>query len=150
MIVRRGFTLLETAIVLAITAIGALLVLPLWPAALRSPVAEDTPGAALVLELHAARQQAISARQEVRVYLDVRQQRLRMDTVGAHGRDVWSEQPLPLAPNEMLVTRDTAALVRFLPSGAAHAAPMALRHGTGWLTITVDPWNGEVTRVARQ
>lgn len=150
MTARRGFTLLETAIVLAITAIGALLVLPLWPTALRAPAADDTPGGAIAQTLSAARQQAIGARQDVLVYVDVRQQRLRMDTVSVHGRGVWQQRPLPLAPNELLVTSDTTALVHFHSSGAAQSTPMALRHAAGWLSIVIDPWSGEVIRVARQ
>lgn len=147
---RRGLTLLETAIVLAITAIGALLVLPLWPSALRDPEPDGTPGSLLTLALRDARQHAVRERQDVVVYLDVRQQQLRMDTIGTSGRGVWREEALPLAANELLVTRDTAAVVRFRASGAAQGAPLSLRHASGWLSIELDPWSGEVTRVVRQ
>jgi len=147
---RRGFTLLETAIVLAITAIGALLVMPRWPAATSSDVMTDgTSGAALSTALREARQHAIAKRQLVVVHLDAEQQRMRVDTAGPDGRGVWRDTVLPLAPDEMLVTADTVALYVFHPTGAAQGRPVALRHASGWLDLRVDPWNGEVMRVAR-
>jgi len=147
---RRGFTLLETAIVLAITAIGALLVLPLWPAATTSDAGTDgSPGAALATALSDARQHAIAKRQLVAVHLDVEQQRMRVDTTGTDGRGVWRDTVLPLAPDETLVTADTVAMYVFRPTGAAQGRPIALRHASGWLDLRVDPWNGEVLRVAR-
>ena len=147
---RRGFTLLETAIVLAITAIGALLVLPMWPAATSSDVGTDgSPGAALATALSDARRHAIAKRQLVAVHLDVEQQRMRVDTTGTDGRGVWRDTVLPLAPDETLVTADTVAMYVFRPTGAAQGRPMALRHASGWLELRVDPWNGEVMRVAR-
>ncbi len=147
---RRGFTLLETAIVLAITAIGALLVLPMWPAALtRGVQRDDSPGAALATELTEARRHAIASRHAVTVHIDVTHGRLRMDTTGAGGRGVWRDTVLPLAPDEALTTADTAAVWLFRPTGAAQGQPMALRHAAGWVTVSVDPWSGEVRRVAR-
>lgn len=147
---RRGFTLLETAIVLAITAIGALLVLPQWPSALTTDrQTDEAPGASLARELAAARRHAIASRQQVDVRLDVLRSRLRADTAGAYGRGVWRDTVLPLDAGEMLVTNDTAMLVRFLPSGASQSGRMTLRHPYGWVAITVDPWSGEVHRVAR-
>lgn len=147
---RRGFTLLETAIVLAVTAIGALLVLPLWPSASgRSPGSDEAPAAALTAALSGARSQAIRARQVVIVRIDPFRQHLRIDTVGANGRGVWRDTVLPLLADEMLVTADTADVVRFHPTGAAESRPMALRHATGWITMRIDPWDGEVTRAAR-
>lgn len=147
---RRGFTLLETAIVLAITAIGALLVLPLWPAATSSDVMTDgSPGAALAAALSDARQHAIANRQLVAVHLDVEQQRMRIDTTGPDGRGVWRDTVLALAPDETLVTADTVAMYVFRPTGAAQGRPMALRHASGWVDLHIDPWKGEVLRVAR-
>lgn len=147
---RSGFTLLETAIVLAITAIGALLVLPTWPAAFSADSPDDdVPGAALAAALSDARQHAIAMRQVTYVHVDVEQRRVRVDTTGAGGRGVWREMELPLAPDEMLVTADTVAVYVFRPTGAAMGRPMALRHASGWLDLRVDPWNGEVMRVAR-
>ena len=147
---RRGFTLLETAIVLAITAIGALLVLPMWPAATSSDVRTDgSPGGALATALSDARRHAIAKRQLVAVHLDVEHQRMRVDTTGTDGRGVWLDTVLPLAPDETLVTADTVAMYVFHPTGAAQGRPMALRHASGWLDLRVDPWTGEVMRVAR-
>ena len=147
---RRGFTLLETAIVLAITAIGALLVLPMWPAAFTVDTRDDgSPGFALAAALSEARQQAVGMQQMVRVHLDVEHQRMRVDTAGTGGRGVWRDTVLPLAPDETLVTADRVALYVFRPTGAAQGRPMALRHASGWLDLRVDPWNGEVMRVAR-
>lgn len=147
---RRGFTLLETAIVLAVTAIGALLVLPLWPSASgRDSLSDAAPGDALVAALSSARTQAIRARQITIVRMDPFRQHLRIDTMGPDGRGVWRDTVLPLAPDELLVTADTAALILFRPTGAAESRPMALRHASGWITVRVDAWNGEVTRVAR-
>lgn len=147
---RRGFTLLETAIVLAITAIGALLVLPLWPSA-TAPVAprDETPGAGLAAALASARRQAITARQTVDVHIDAAQRHLRIDTTGAAGRGVWQDTILPIDAADLLVTADTTSRVRFQPSGAAESRPMSLRHPYGWVAFVIDPWSGEVHRVAR-
>jgi len=147
---RRGFTLLETAIVLAITAVGALLVLPTWPSALAPDAPRDaSPGAELAAALADARRHAIAARQLVMVRVDVSHQRVRVDTAGTHGRGVWRDGPLPLSADESLVTADTVALYVFRPTGAAQGRPMSIRHASGWTIVAIDPWSGEVRRVAR-
>jgi Tfp pilus assembly protein FimT len=142
--------LLETAIVLAITAIGALLVLPLWPATFASaPGPAQEIGAPMARALMAARAQAIAARQRVTVYIDPMHYAFRVDTAGAAGHGKWQELALPLGAGETTAPDDSIAIVTFRPSGAAHGRPIRLRHASGWVEFTVDPWHGEVTRALR-
>ena len=151
---RSGFTLLEIAVVLAVTLIGGLLVLPKWSAPLRpdgfeSPHIDRERGVLLVDALRAARSQAIRARHTVTVHLDRNLAGLRVDTAGANGSGIWYVGPLPLDAGESLETEGGVLNVMFHPSGASYGQPILLRHARGMLALRIDPWNGEVTRVAR-
>lgn len=147
---RAGFTLLETAIVLAITFIGAMLVLPQWPlASMPGAEAAIETGAPLARALMTARRQAISARQVVTVHIDPTRRTLRVDTAGTSGRGTWQDEALPLGEGESTDPSDSLATFTFRPSGAAHGRRLRLRHPGGWVEFSVDPWHGEVIRAFR-
>jgi prepilin-type N-terminal cleavage/methylation domain-containing protein len=153
---RRGFTLLEVAVVLAITVIGSLLVLPRWNRPVAVDVAgadalldDDTPGTLLARALVTARGHAIAWRQVVTVRLDVPNRTMRADTSGAAGSGVWYEGPLPLAAGESLEPGDLLTSVTFHPSGAAFGPSLRVRHGEGWVAVDLDALSGDVSRRAR-
>ncbi|GAB1342069.1 pilus assembly FimT family protein [Gemmatimonas sp.] len=148
---RRGFTLLETAIVLAITVIGGLLVLPQWNAARTGPAgvstaanANEAPGASLAGALLEARQRAILHRQVVTVRMNRELALIRIDTTGGNGTGLWAELPLQLEDGVTLETRDPITLVEFQPSGSAISDSLPIRSRAGWSALVVDAWSGEV------
>jgi prepilin-type N-terminal cleavage/methylation domain-containing protein len=141
---RPGFTLLEVAVVLAITVIGGLLVLPRW----NRPLATDAAGTLLARTLLLARGHAIATRQVVTVRFDVANRTMRADTSGAAGSGVWHEGPLPLAAGESLEPGDLLTSVTFHPSGAAFGESLRVRHGEGWVAVHIDALSGDVSRHA--
>jgi prepilin-type N-terminal cleavage/methylation domain-containing protein len=141
----RGFTLLEVAIVLAISAIAALLVLPQWlPPS--DPLLE--PDAEISGWLADARQQAIAARQTVTVYVDTRAARVRMDTSAASGAAAWREGDLPRHVLAAIEPPGARARFAFRPTGAAVGDTLRVRTRDGMRQLTVDRWSGEVQHVA--
>ncbi|MCA2985023.1 type II secretion system protein [Gemmatimonas sp.] len=152
---RPGFTLLEVAVVLAITVIGGLLVLPRWNRPLATDAAGadalfdgDAPGTLLARTLLLARGHAIATRQVVTVRFDVANRTMRADTSGAAGSGVWHEGPLPLAAGESLEPGDLLTSVTFHPSGAAFGESLRVRHGEGWVAVHIDALSGDVSRHA--
>lgn len=99
--------------------------------------------------LRDARRRAIAERQTVTLRFDVPNGTVRADTAGAVGSGVWYVRTDLLPAGEELVTDRDVTLATFLPSGAAIADVLRVRHGGGWATIVVEPWSGEVRDVAR-
>lgn len=148
---RRGYTLLETAIVLAVMVIGGLLVMPRWntassvlPDASNSTSAIGDTGARLVDLLLEARRRAIHHRQVVTVRLDRELALVRIDTSGVNGTGLWSEKALPLGAGETLDTPLPVSTVEFHPSGATIADSLPIRHSAGRSTIHIDAWSGDM------
>lgn len=142
---RRGFTLLEISIVLAISAIAALLVFPQW---VDRGDAILEPPAQMATWLISARQQAIAARQTVTVIVDARAARLHMDTSGSSGSGEWRSGELSrdmIAAFEPPGTRHTFT---FRATGAARGDTVHMRTRDGPWQLTIDRWNGEVLHVA--
>lgn len=142
---RRGFTLLEVSIVLAISAIAALLVMPQWVDRDDDPV---EPPAQVASWLAAARQQAIDARQTVTLHIDARAARVQIDTSGPSGGGVWRSDVLS---RELIGAFDPPGArytFTFRATGAAHGDTIRLRARDGRWHLTIDRWNGEVQRVA--
>lgn len=141
---RRGFTLLELSVVVALVAIAALLVTPQWWPADAEPadVAET-----LRTQLEEARAQARRARQLVTVRLDATLGRLTIDTSGTAGGARWRDLPLPEASRGTFEPSDARATFVFRPTGAAFGDSVRVRTPGGAVWLSVDPWSGEV-RVA--
>jgi prepilin-type N-terminal cleavage/methylation domain-containing protein len=143
---RRGFTLLELGVVLAIVAVGALLVVPAWWPA--DAAAQDA-AAELTAWLEQARDQARRARQVVTVRIDGALGALTIDTGGTAGRDRWRDASLPVPSRGTLEPLDARATFVFRPSGATDGDTLRVRTPSGVVRLSVDAWSGEVQRVAR-
>jgi len=131
---RPGFTLLEVAVVLAITVIGGLLVLPRWNRPLATDAAGadalfdgDAPGTLLARTLLLARGHAIATRQVVTVRFDVANRTMRAEVLAATGaglrtatraRHVVEAEALALEVYARLALASDAAL-RALPDSLA-------------------------------
>lgn len=142
---RRGFTLLEVSMVLAISAIAALLVFPLWTDR-RDAVLE--PPAQVAALLADARQQAIGARQTVTMVLDARLARVRMDTSGSSGSGEWRSGELSRDLIAAFQPPGARYAFTFRATGAACGDTMHVRARDGMWRLTIDRWNGEVQYVA--
>jgi len=142
---RRGFTLLEIAVVLAISTIAALLVFPQWAERSEAPMAPPAQVAAWLVE---ARQQAIGARQTVTVHLDARAAQVQMDTSGASGSGIWLREPLSRELSSAFEPPDARYTFAFRPTGAAQGDTVRVRTSDGLWRLAIDRWNGEVQYVA--
>jgi len=145
---RRGFTLMELMVVLAMLAIAAAVAAP----ALRPP-RERSAGAAADSLLHVlARARAGAAARGTLVRVEVRAGDGAWVVAGAAGdggEDTLAAGELPLpADGRLLAGPAGAARVSFEPAGRARAGHMAVTDPGGRIEIVVDPWSG-AARAAR-
>jgi len=139
---RRGFTLWEMTIVLAIMAVVATLTAP----ALVSFGNDQPPGAAdkLVSLLHAARQTAIADNTIVTVRLDPTTLKFEIDSSGTAGSGPIASGKLDLDVSQTLVTDAPRLQYIFTPTGASFSDTVLVRGGGDRpLWVGVDAWSGE-------
>lgn len=136
--VRRGRTLLEVTVALAITAVAALLVVPRWGA--RGP---DSPEGDVLLAalLDDARRQAVLHRQVVTVRLAGAAARVTADTAGTAGAGPWREVVLSPAVVAQLEPPGARVSVTFHPTGVAVGDRLAVRAADGTLRRLPDAWD---------
>jgi prepilin-type N-terminal cleavage/methylation domain-containing protein len=144
---RRGFTLMEMGIVLAIMAISAMLVAP----ALSRMGQGKPPGVGddVVKLLTDARQIAIQRNETVTLRLDPVSGRYRADTVGISGSGELGEGTMTLGAQEALVTDLPRLVYVFRPTGATLADTVLVRGAGAAALVSVDPWNGVAYVTAR-
>jgi prepilin-type N-terminal cleavage/methylation domain-containing protein len=143
---RRGFTLFELTIVMALMALGAALVVP----ALARVTDKPRPAAASVLGLlHDARKAAIDRNALVLLVVDPITGRYRADTSGVNGTGKLAEGNIPFDASETLVTDLARLQFVFRPTGAAFADSVLVRNQNGTVLVSVDPWSGVATTDAR-
>jgi prepilin-type N-terminal cleavage/methylation domain-containing protein len=138
---RRGFTLWEMSIVLAISAVAAMLVIPAWSNLGENQAAEA--GSVITGLLRDARRVAISNRQTVAVRIDPQTGLYRVDTTGVAGTGLYAEGTLSVNAWETLVTDLTRLTYVFRPSGAAWGDSVVIRGSEATLVVHVNPWSGE-------
>jgi len=143
---RRGFTLWEMAVVLALTALTAAVVIPNWSDFGTAPPA--LPGDAVVALLRDARRHAIDSSQTVSVRIDPSSLYFRVDTTGANGTGVLADGTLGVGTYETLITDLPRLQYVFRPTGAAMGDTVLVR-GDISVMIAVDAWSGETVRYAR-
>jgi prepilin-type N-terminal cleavage/methylation domain-containing protein len=144
---RRGFTLLEMGIVLAIMAVSALLVAPAL-----ARMGEGKPPAVgddVVKLLGDARKIAIERNETVTLRLDPVSGRYRADTVGIAGAGELGEGAMSLGAQETLVTDQPRLVFVFHPTGSAFADSVLVRGAGAAALVYVDPWNGVAHTYAR-
>jgi prepilin-type N-terminal cleavage/methylation domain-containing protein len=137
---RRGFTLLEMAIVLAVMAVASMLVAPALArfGTQQPPRSEDR----LLTLLADARKAAIVHGAQVTLRLDPTTGSYRADTTTTFGTGLFGEGTLDLAMEERLVTTLPRLTYVFKPTGAAFADTVIVRGTTSSVLIGVDPWSG--------
>lgn len=144
---RRGFTLWEMTIVLALVALGTALVVPNWIDFEGSPA--PVPGESVVALLRDARRVAIEGKQTVAVRIDPATKHFRVDTTGVSGTGALIDGSLEVGAYESLDTDLQRLQFVFLPSGAAMGDSVLVRGTDGPFLLTVDPWSGVVVLNAR-
>lgn len=137
---RRGFTLWEMTIVMAVMAVAATLAIP----AFVSFGNDKAPGAAdkLLSLLHDARQTAITTNTLVTLRVDPVTFRFEVDTASTVGAGEYAEGKLDLDPSQTLATDVPRLQYIFNPSGAAFADTVVVRGGDRPLWVGVDAWSG--------
>ncbi len=137
---RRGYTLWELTMVLAVMAIAATLAAPAFA---RLGTEQPTRGAdQMVLLLQEARKAAIKYNATVTLRIDPKTLKYHVDTATVAGASTLAEGTLDLGMGEKLESDQLRLTYVFRPSGAAYADPVLLRGGEIPLFIRVDPWSG--------
>jgi prepilin-type N-terminal cleavage/methylation domain-containing protein len=137
---RRGFTLWEMTIVLALVSLSAAIVIPNWIDLEKDPV--SGPGDPVIALLRDARRLAIEQAQTVAVRLDPSSLYYRVDTTGAYGTGLYADGTLDMGAFETLDTALERLSFVFRPTGAALGDTVAVRGGEYAVTLAVDPWSG--------
>jgi prepilin-type N-terminal cleavage/methylation domain-containing protein len=144
---RKGFTLLEMGIVLAIMAVSAMLVAPAL-----SRMGQGKPpgvGEDVVKLLNDARKIAIERNETVTLRLDPVSGRYRADTVGIAGSGKLGEGAMTFGAQETLVTDLPRLVYVFHPTGSAFADTVLVRGAGASALVWVDRWNGVAYAAAR-
>lgn len=144
---RRGFTLWETALVLAVLAVTLVLAAPALGdfGAQKAPTDAD----ALLALLRDSRREAVHINALVALRMDPTTGRYRIDTTGVHGMGRMTEGTLDLGGATTLVTDLARLQFLFQPTGAAFADSVGVRGPSGTVMVTVDPWSGVARADAR-
>ena len=144
---RRGFTLWETALVLAVLSITLLLAAPALGDFGMNKSKSDAEG--LLELLRVARREAVETSTMVAVRLDPTTGRFRIDTTGVAGQAAFATGTLDLGGATTLITDLARLQFLFQPTGAAFADSVGVRGPSGTVMVTVDGWSGVAHAVAR-
>ena len=144
---RRGFTLWEMAIVLAVMSVAAILVAPAITRLGEGPPPR-TADSVLAL-LRDARRAAIAGNAMVTLRIDPVSGHYRADTTGVGGTGALAEGTLALGATETLETALPRLRYIFHPTGAALADSVLVRGFGEAVLVTVDPWSGVARTDAR-
>ena len=136
----RGFTLWETALVLAVLGVSLLLAAPALVDFGTNKPQSDAEG--LLALLRDARREAVQTHTVVAVRLDPTTGRFRMDTTGTVGMGTYTSGTLELGGATVLVTDLPRLQFLFQPTGATFADSVGVRGPNGTVMVTVDPWTG--------
>lgn len=137
---RGGFTLWETALVLAVLAVTLLLTAP---AMVHFGAIKAQSDAEPVVDLlRNARHEAIESGTVTTLHLDPASGRWRVDTTGVAGMATLASGAIDLGGSTTLVTDADRLQFVFQPTGAVFADSVGVRGGNGTVMVLVDPWSG--------
>ena len=139
---RRGFTLLEILIVLALMAIVAGFVLPMFggpvsTSELRSSARQLAAG------LRLAQSEAVSQRRETFLVLDVAGKRFKVDN-DPHEHRLPSKIELKLFTAQNDLVSESVGSIRFFPDGGSNGGRITVASGERKFEVDVDWLTGRV------
>jgi prepilin-type N-terminal cleavage/methylation domain-containing protein len=137
---RRGFTLWETALVLAILAIVITLAAP--AGARFGADVPQTSADGLLRLLHDSRKLAIDSNAVVWLRVDPSSGKFRVDSTGLLSSGEVTEGTLSMGATEKLETSLERLVYIFQPTGAGLSDSVLVRGGDRPLMVFVDPWSG--------
>jgi prepilin-type N-terminal cleavage/methylation domain-containing protein len=144
--VRRGFTLWEMVVVLALLAVTLGVAVPAY---VRFGAASAAPSDASVAMLRAARETAVRTQTTVTLVLDPATGVFRVDTTGASGTATLAVDTLAIDARATFDADSARLRWTFRPTGAALADTVRLRADGAERALVVDAWNGEARVEAR-
>ena len=139
---RRGFTLLEILIVLALMAIVAGFVLPMFggpvsTSELRSSARQLAAG------LRLAQSEAVSQRRETFLVLDVAGKRFKVDN-DPHEHRLPSKIELKLFTAQNDLVSESVGSIRFFPDGGSNGGRITVASGERKFAVDIDWLTGRV------
>lgn len=144
---RRGFTLLEMTITLAVMAVASMLVVPALVDLGQTPPRRTAEG--LLSLLKAAHDLAVDSNTTVNVVLDPVSGRYRVDSTGMFTAGVVAEGQLDSGALETMSTTMDRISYRFGPTGASFGDTVRIRGIDSSVVVWVDPWNGAAHATAQ-
>lgn len=146
----RGFTLVESLLVLALLVLGAMVLLPAAGAVFRRARLIN-PEEEVAVILQQVRREAVLQGREMRMHFDARAQRFVWDeSAGASlagettGMEIGILRQAPgraVVIGGQLVETSLRPAMRFFPDGTCDAVRLQLRMANGVTRIlTIDPW----------
>jgi len=137
---RRGFTLVEMAIVLAIMLIAGGLVVPALVDLGRTP--QRRTADSLLSLLNASRKLAIAHNVTVTIALDPKSGNYRVDSTGYYGAGLVMQSQIDLLGMESMATDAPRLNYVFKPTGAAMGDTVRIRGADSSVVVSIDPWSG--------
>jgi prepilin-type N-terminal cleavage/methylation domain-containing protein len=137
---RRGFTLVEMAIVMAIMAIASGLVVPALVDLGRTP--QRRTAESLLSLLNAARKIAIDHNVTVTMVMDPKSGNYRIDSTGYFGAGMVTQSQIDLLGMESMATDAPRLNYVFRPTGAALGDTVRIRGADSSVVVMIDPWSG--------
>jgi prepilin-type N-terminal cleavage/methylation domain-containing protein len=137
---RRGFTLVEMAIVLAIMLIAGGLVVPALVDLGRTP--QRRTADSLLSLLNASRKLAIAHNVTVTIALDPKSGNYRVDSTGYYGAGLVVQSQIDLLGMESMATDAPRLNYMFKPTGAAMGDTVRIRGADSSVVVSIDPWSG--------
>lgn len=137
---RAGFTLWETALVLAVLAVTLLLAAPAMVDF--GAIKAQSDAEPMLTLLREARHEAIATGTVATLRIDPVSGRWRVDTTGVSGMATLASGAIDLGGATTLVTDADRLQFIFQPTGASFADSVGVRGQNGTVMVLVDPWTG--------
>jgi general secretion pathway protein H len=142
---RRGFTLVEVLVVLAILGIAAAAVAPALARAARGSTPVERSTEEVLRVLRSARKEALQRGVAVTVWITPGSGRYRVVEAVSDGPapDPVAGGVLALVPDTRLLADPPGASFAFDPLGGGSGGPLTVQGSTGVRVVRVDRWTGE-------